>query len=68
MNGMPEIMTGMPGIMTGAPRNYRGCMLDFDIQLALNTIILHDLGIVPKKPLSIWTAWHWLIKLGWCWT
>jgi hypothetical protein len=35
------------------------------LQVALNTIILPDLGITTQKPLCVWTARRWLIKLGW---
>ena len=35
------------------------------VQVALNAIILADLGITTKKPLCMWTACRWLIKLGW---
>lgn len=35
------------------------------LKLALNTVIFPDLGIVPQRPLSVWTAQRWLIKLGW---
>ena len=36
------------------------------LQVALNTIILPDLGITTRKPLCVWMAHQWLIKLGWC--
>ena len=35
------------------------------LQVALNTIVLPDLGITTKKPLCVRTARRWLIKLGW---
>ncbi|EDR06922.1 uncharacterized protein LACBIDRAFT_299287 [Laccaria bicolor S238N-H82] len=38
------------------------------LQVAVSTEILPDLGITPKKPISTWTAHHWLIKLGWRYT
>ncbi len=38
------------------------------LRTAVNTIILPDLGINPKKPISVRTATHWLIKLGWRYT
>jgi hypothetical protein len=38
------------------------------LQIAVNTEILPDLGITPKKPVSTRTARRWLIKLGWRYT
>jgi hypothetical protein len=35
------------------------------LQAAINTEILPDLGITPKKPISTCIAHRWLIKLGW---
>ena len=35
------------------------------LQVALNTIILPDLGITTWKPLCVQMACRWLIKLGW---
>ena len=35
------------------------------LQQALNEVILPDLNIVLKSPLSVRTARRWLIKLGW---
>ena len=35
------------------------------LQVALNNIILPDLGITTKKPLCLRTSRRWLIKLGW---
>jgi hypothetical protein len=35
------------------------------LQVALNNIILPDLGITTKKPLCLRMAHRWLIKLGW---
>ena len=31
----------------------------------INSIIFPELGITPKKPISLRTAQHWLIKHGW---
>ncbi len=38
------------------------------LQAAVNTEILPDIGITPKKPVSTRTARCWLIKLGWRYT
>ena len=38
------------------------------LQVAVNTEILPDLGITPKKPIGTCTARRWLIKLGWRYT
>ena len=35
------------------------------LQNALNSEIFPELGITPKKPISLRTARRWLIKLGW---
>ncbi|KAG1901493.1 uncharacterized protein F5891DRAFT_1187343 [Suillus fuscotomentosus] len=35
------------------------------LQHALTSAIFLDLGIHPKQPLSVRTAQHWLLKLGW---
>ncbi|KJA19534.1 hypothetical protein HYPSUDRAFT_204573 [Hypholoma sublateritium FD-334 SS-4] len=38
------------------------------LQEAVNSEILPDLGITPKKPIGTRTARRWLIKLGWRYT
>jgi hypothetical protein len=38
------------------------------LQVAVNTEILPDLGITPKRPIGTRTARRWLIKLGWRYT
>jgi len=45
-----------------------GKVMPKKLQVAVNTEILLDLGITPKKPVGTCTARHRLIKLGWRYT